>query len=396
MAVYFPNPNSFTGEDVAEFHIHSAPSIVKAMHSALNHHSSSIRLADAGEFTMRAFLNQKLDLLQVEALADLIDSETDSQRRQSLHHLRGTASNHYAQWRQQIINAMAAVEAWIDFAEDDGIEATGISPTIITDLTKELKHVVQRAAVATIIKDGYQVAICGAPNAGKSTLMNFLCQRPISIVDEEQGTTRDLISSSMDCNGQLVILTDTAGIRNDAHSSAERKGIIMARNMLNKADHVFWLISPQCADHFNITSDHFNITSDPSKTTIILSKIDLVESVESYRNHIKSLLPDSYRNCIIIEHSQTMRHSPILQILKDQTSQFQIESDVPLITHQRQETHIKSAIDHLEQSLDHLETDCAIAAGHLRAAAHCIGQITGLISTEQVFDCLFSRFCIGK
>ena len=236
LLLFFPGPGSFTGEDLAEFQVHGGKAVVAALLQALTS-LPGIRHAEAGEFTRRAFLNGKLDLIESEALADLISSETEAQRRLAVSNASGAQSGLYAGWRRRIIHAMAMIEAELDFSDEADIPGS-VADQVWADvlaLRQEIEDHVKGYHQAEIIRDGYDVVIVGAPNAGKSSLLNALAQRDAAIVSDEPGTTRDLVELSLDLNGVKVRLTDTAGIR-DAAGKVEAIGIERALGRAKSAD----------------------------------------------------------------------------------------------------------------------------------------------------------------
>lgn len=236
LVVFFPGPASFTGEDVAEFHVHGGRAVVARMLEIISGFDG-VRHAEPGEFTRRAFLNGKVDLVETEALADLVNAETEAQRRFAVQNAEGVQSELYLTWRRRLIHARAMIEAEIDFADEDDVPGS-VSDTVWSDVRTMIGEIDRHIAgfhAAEIIRDGFEVVILGAPNAGKSSLFNALARRDAAIVTDEPGTTRDLLEVTLDLGGLRVRLTDTAGLR-DAPGKVEAIGIEKARAKADRAD----------------------------------------------------------------------------------------------------------------------------------------------------------------
>ncbi|MCA3572731.1 MAG: tRNA uridine-5-carboxymethylaminomethyl(34) synthesis GTPase MnmE, partial [Aestuariivirga sp.] len=245
MVAWFPGPRSFTGEDCAELHLHGSPAVLSAVMQRLSAWPG-VRPAEAGEFTRRAFLNGKMDLVEVEGLGDLLAARTAAQRRQALRQLSGQASSVFDAWRDQLLLIRADIEAAVDFADEAGVAEAAL-PGIdrgIRDLLGSIKQSVAAAAASEIIRDGLRVVLAGQPNTGKSSLLNALARREAAIVSDLPGTTRDAIEVSLDVEGIPVVLTDTAGLRPDTPDALEAEGIRRSRQHISGADVVVWVWSP--------------------------------------------------------------------------------------------------------------------------------------------------------
>src|SRR6266516_1654810 len=242
VVLWFPAPASATGEDVAEFHVHGGRAVLAALFAALSGFAD-VRAAEPGEFTRRAFENGKLDLTEAEGLDDLIHADTDRQRRQALRQLKGLLGDRARDWRAQIIEASALIEAGIDFSDEGDVPAELIAPALakIKTLLGEIRQVLAAQTRSERLREGLVVAIAGPPNVGKSTLMNQLARREIAIVSPHAGTTRDVIEVQLDLDGYPVTVIDTAGIR-DTDDPVEREGVRRARARAAEADLVLWLI----------------------------------------------------------------------------------------------------------------------------------------------------------
>src|SRR5712672_4317049 len=249
VVLWFPGPASATGEDVAEFHVHGGRAVLGALFAALSSFENT-RAAEPGEFTRRAFENGKLDLAEAEGLDDLIHADTDRQRRQALRHLKGLLGDKARDWRAQIIEASALIEAGIDFSDEGDVPAELIAPALakIKALLKEIEEVLAAQAQSERLRDGLVVAITGPPNVGKSTLMNQLARREVAIVSPHAGTTRDIIEVQLDLDGYPVTVIDTAGIR-ETEDPVEQEGVRRARARAADADLVLWLIEDNSHDH---------------------------------------------------------------------------------------------------------------------------------------------------
>ena len=393
MVVYFPNPHSFTGEDVAELHIHSAKATIARFYAVL---AGLARIAEPGEFTRRAFLSGKLDLTQVEGLADLLAAETELQRKFALAQMDGRQSCIFAEWRGEIIRAMAMTEAWIDFSEDELIEDETLANvrSAVTALVERIERQLAQTHIGEIVRSGFRVALCGPPNAGKSSILNMLVRRDAAIVSPVAGTTRDVLQASLDIGGIPVILSDTAGIREAAHDAIEQEGIRRALKTAEQADHVLFVLDGSVAKTDPTWIDQLS-RLDPAKTSLVLNKVDLLGDVDVAG--IRSMLPPDLCDVRIFLNSCSVPDATFIGPFSDLVASRLGETAtdaLPVIVNARQEAHARTAVQHLGESL--LQRDVVLAAEHLRQAANAIGKITGHIDAEDVLDVLFSTFCIGK
>src|SRR5258708_1836766 len=245
VVLWFPAPASATGEDVAELHVHGGRAVLAALFAALSA-SENVRAAGRGDFPRRAFENGKLDLTEAEALDDLIHADTDRQRRQALRHLKGLLGDRARNWRSQIIEASALIEAGIDFSDEGGVPAELIAPALakIKALLGEIEEVLAAQGKSERLREGLVVAIAGPPNVGKSTLMNQLARRDVAVGSRHAGTTRDIIEVQLDLEGYPVTVIDTAGIR-ESDDPVEREGVRRARARAAEADLVLWMTDAQ-------------------------------------------------------------------------------------------------------------------------------------------------------
>lgn len=375
LALYFPAPHSFTGEDVVELHTHGSRAVTKMLLEALSH-APSCRLAEPGEFARRAFLNSKLDLAQAEGLADLIDAETTTQHRQAIHQLGGSTTLRVEALREAIIEPLALLEAYIDFPDEEIPESVLTQTTQrVEALKKELRELLDDGRIGEKIRDGLDIVILGAPNAGKSSLLNALARRDAAIVSAEAGTTRDLIEVQMEIGGYAVTLVDTAGIR-ETDGAIESEGI---RRALARAERADMTLHLHDATEFSIKQQ-----IEMAGTLHILTKCDLPH--EPRTTNPESLIP-------ISTHTGEGMDFLIAQ-LSDNIAALMESATSPLITRARHRESIRAALAALERFDIHapLEFSCE----ELRLAATAIGKITGKIWVDDVLDLVFSRFCIGK
>ncbi len=372
LIVWFPAPHSFTGEDCAEFHLHGSMAIVRALLACLALFDDC-RLAQPGEFARRAFEHGKMDLSAVEGLADLIDSETERQRKQALRQMEGGLSLRVAEWRQSLLSAMALVESDIDFSDEGDIEPETArhARRFIQHLITDIEQVLATARQGQRLRDGIVVVVAGPPNAGKSTLVNALAYRDIAIVSAIAGTTRDLIEVPLDLDGLPVTLIDTAGLR-DSSDEIERQGIARARQRVSQSDLGLWLMPPGFDDQPPAGPDWIRIRT----------KADL--GVHEHDGLAISVLTG--------DGMERLR-----EVLRQEIGQ-RLGSGDALITRERQNQALTRAMQALSQALKGLKQDgdTELIAEDLRLAARHFGEIIGVVGVEAMLDTLFAQFCIGK
>lgn len=379
LVVYFSGPKSFTGEDSAEFHLHGGKALVNKFLEELSLFDN-VRLAEAGEFSKRAFLNGKIDLTQAEGLADLISAETESQRRIALLESEGKLAKRYNEWREKIIKIRAFLEAQFDFSEEEEISSDLLTSVYsnITILSSAIKEYLELSERVSSLRDGLKIVLVGAPNSGKSSLINRLSGRDVAIVSNEAGTTRDSIEVRLQLAGLLVTIVDTAGLRENTSGDIESKGIEIAKNHLATADLVLFLEDmhdPVAVDlsfydgliwHIGNKSDKI---SDVSNDKIY----DLTISAVSGKNI--DLLLDKLRDYAI-------------------DKQGQLGDIVPARQRQRLILlEVCNLLDMVDLSdISRLE----FHAEYLRQASYLLGRLTGAVDVEDLLDIIFSEFCIGK
>jgi tRNA modification GTPase len=360
LVLAFPGPASATGEDVVEFHLHGGIAVVAALFAALEGCGS--RLARPGEFTRRAFDSGRLDLTQVEGLADLIDAETEAQRRAALDQSGGVLRARVEGWRTRLIALLADAEADLDFADEgDVIEHTPVDHGEVAKLIAELSAELAQAARARALRDGLMIVVSGPPNVGKSSLINVLARREVALVSPHPGTTRDAIEVRLDLGGVLVTLIDTAGLR-DTDDAVEAAGVARARQRIADADLVLALY---CQDA-------------PGPGVAVRTKIDLGGEVQG-----------------LAVSSQTGAGIADLEIwLRDWATRVAGPGTAALLGRERTREACARAGVELEASLH--ESEAVLRAERLRLALRALGEIVGVVSVEAVLDAVFARFCIGK
>uniref|UniRef100_A0A3Q3K8W7 TrmE-type G domain-containing protein n=1 Tax=Monopterus albus TaxID=43700 RepID=A0A3Q3K8W7_MONAL len=400
LVLWFPAPHSFTGEDSVEFHIHGGPAVITAVLQALGS-MPGMRPAEAGEFTRRAFQAEKLGLTEVEGLGDLIHAETEAQRRQALRQMSGDLGRLYQDWSHKLKRCLAHVEAFIDFSEDELIE-DGVLTQVdksVCDLQADIERHLKDERRGERLRSGVQVVIAGATNAGKSSLLNTICQRPAAIVSPIAGTTRDVVETALDIGGFPVLLTDTAGLR-DSPDLVEREGVRRARERVEQAD--LTLVVVDCA---HLPSDaqeaaafllaHLkSILPETGMIPPYLSLSDSQLSLKAFQTQRVCGLPPV---CLISCHTNeglqdfvTVLHNSVKTLCGDPLS------GAPTLTQARHRAHLQQCVTALAQYQQYRDTDLALAAEGVRLALTSLGRITGRVGPEEILDIIFKDFCIGK
>jgi len=370
LIAWMPAPHSFTGEDAAELQVHGSPAVVRALLRGIAA-LPGLRLAKAGEFTRRAFLNGRLDLTEVEGLGDLIEAETETQRQQAVARLAGGVSSRVAAWRETLLDARAEIEARLDFSDEGDVSAE--LPQSVLDnidaLSRELADAVESVGRGRVVREGLRVALAGPPNAGKSSLLNALAKSDLAIVSDEPGTTRDVREVALDLGGRLVILVDMAGLR-DTDSRAEAEGVRRANAEIARADLVLWLMAPDVE------------TPEPPQAPALWTvgtKADIAPVAAQY-----------------IVSASSGAGLPEFVAALTAFAESAAGVGVPsLLSRERDRSALQAAQSSLDRFLSDGATD-EIAAEHLRQASLSLERLLGRIDTEQVLDRLFAAFCIGK
>jgi len=381
--IWFPGPYSYTGEDLAEFHVHGSRAVVSALHSSISK-IKNCRLAEPGEFTKIAFQNGKINLLKAESIADLVSSETEIQRKQAIKIMSGKSSNQFNSWREKLLKILSHVEAKIDFPDED------LPKNIIKEIQKtsnnvlkEIKKTLDDQKVGERIREGFKIAIVGPPNSGKSSLLNYLSKRDVAIVSEIAGTTRDVIETHLNLDGYPVIVSDTAGIRS-SKNEIEKKGIKIALKRAGDADLRLVIVSAKNLDFTGVLKDLLK-----KNAILVLNKSDLIKGKlnSKFKKHehvLISIKKDSNLNKLI---------SKIKSKLKNK---FTTTEDI-LITRERHRQNLINCVQHLEKFQKKKSVqDFDKGAEDLRLATRHLGMIVGKVDVEELLGSIFNDFCIGK
>ena len=380
LLLLFPGPNSFTGDDLAEFHIHGSNAVVEFFLKVLSKMDNS-RLAEPGEFTKIAFQNNKIDLIEAESIGDLIHAETELQRQQAIKLVQGSASVYYNNLREKLIKSLAYIEAKIDFAEDD------LPPSVLKEVQNtikevhgDIKKILEDQKIGEKIRDGFKVSIIGEVNAGKSSLLNLLSRREAAIVSEEEGTTRDVIETYLNIDGYPVILADTAGIR-DSKNEIEKKGVLLAIKKSQDSDLNIILIdnsSKQVGDKI------LNVINNNS--IVVLNKSDIYSKI----NH-------NFKEAILISVKKKKNIDTLINRIKEKLREKFITSDNVLITRERHREKLNACLKEIDRFLKKDQNkDIEMAAEDLRLATRHLGGIVGKVDVEEILGSIFKDFCIGK
>jgi tRNA modification GTPase len=380
VVLWFPGPASATGEDVAEFHVHGGRAVLSTLLAALSAFEN-VRAAEPGEFTRRGFENGKLDLTEAEALDDLIHADTDRQRRQALRQLKGLLGDKVRDWRAQIIQACALIEAGIDFSDEGDIPAELIAPALakIKALLGEIQEVLAAQGKSERLREGLVVAIAGPPNVGKSTLINALARREVAIVSPHAGTTRDVIEVQLDLDGYPVTVIDTAGVR-ETFDPVEQEGVRRARARAAEADLVLWLID---AEHESVPQ------FEAVPTWTVRNKIDLDPGANEQPQQ-----PGGADFKISAGRGDGIPE--LIRALIVFAQDFFGSGEGGLISRERQRKLLQNAADMLQRSIAVIGEGEEFAAEELRAAADTLGRLLGRVDVEDILGAIFKDFCIGK
>ena len=383
LIIWFPGPQSYTGEDLVEFHVHGSRAVVTALHTSISE-IENCRLAEPGEFTKRAFQNGKINLIKAESIADLISSETEIQRKQALEIMNGKSSNKFNSWRGKLLKILSHIEAKIDFPDED------LPEDIIFEIKKtseqvsnEINKILDDQKVGERIREGFKIAIVGPSNAGKSSLLNYLSKRDVAIVSEIAGTTRDVIETHLNLDGYPVVLSDTAGIR-DSKDEIEKRGIKLALKRAEEADLRLVVIEPKNLDFTGFLKDLFDENS-----ILVINKSDLLQ--KNLDEKIKKL------EHVLISIIQNSNLDILINKIKNKLKNKFISNEDILITRERHRQHLKQCVDHLKNfSEKNKNDDFDKAAEDLRLATRHLGMIVGKVDVEEILGSIFNDFCIGK
>jgi tRNA modification GTPase len=388
LVLWFPGPKSETGEDMAELQLHGGRAVIAAVLSALGK-LDGFRLAEPGEFTRRAFENGRLDLTAVEGLGDLIFADTEAQRRQALRQLKGGLAQQTEVWRTRLIEALALVEAGIDFSDEADVPDQVLAPAVSVagSLRDEIARVLADDRRGERLRDGLAVAIAGPPNAGKSSLLNRIARREAAIVSPHAGTTRDVIEVHLDLEGYPVTLLDTAGIR-ETSDPVELEGVRRARDRAASADLVLWVIDG--------TSSIDTGDAPPAGAAqwLVLNKMDLHEAAPAVpASPYGAILPWTFGVSALTGDGI----DEVLSMIAGNARAFFEGGEPALVTRERHRAALGATLDSLERAIrEAAEGREDIVAEELRLAARALGRITGRVDVEDVLDVIFRDFCIGK
>ena len=383
VVLWFPGPNSYTGEDLAEFHVHGSRAVINAMHLAISK-IKNCRLAEPGEFTKRAFQNGRINLLKAESIADLISSETEIQRKQALKIMSGRSSDKFNSWRDNLKKILSHIEAKIDFPDEDlPKNIIGEIQKVSSNVLSEIKKTLNDQRVGERIREGFKIAIIGPPNSGKSSLLNYLSKRDAAIVSEIAGTTRDVIETHLNLDGYPVIVSDTAGIRS-SKNEIEKKGIKIALKRAEDADLRLVIVSAKNVDFTRLLKNLLN-----KNAILVVNKSDLLKG--KLNNEFKK-----YDHVLISIKQDSNLNKLITKIKSKLKNKFSTNEDI-LITRERHRQNLINCVYHLDKFQKKKSVhDFDKAAEDLRMASRHLGMIVGKVDVEELLGSIFSDFCIGK
>ena len=381
--IWFPGPESYTGEDMAEFHVHGGKAVVMAVQEAISN-IENCKLAEPGEFTKLAFQNGKINLLKAESIADLISAETEIQRKQAVKIMKGKSSEKFNELREKLLKILSFVEAKIDFPEEDLPEENLEKiKKDSSEVLNEINKILNDQRVGEIIREGFKIAIVGPTNAGKSSLLNNLSNREVAIVSEMAGTTRDVVETHLNIDGYPVIISDTAGIR-DSKDEIEKKGIKLSLNKAENADLKLVVIDGKNPNLSGFLNDLLK-----KDAILVVNKSDLIK--EKLDKEISKF------NYVLISLKNNLNIDKLIEKIKDQLKNKFISEEDILITRERHRQHLVQCIDHLKNFLKkNNKKDFDKAAEDLRLATRHLGMIVGKVDVEEILGSIFNDFCIGK
>ena len=381
--ICFPGPQSYTGEDMAEIHVHGGKAVVLSVQNEISK-VENCRLAEPGEFTKRAFQNGKINLLKAESISDLISAETEIQRLQAIKIMKGKSSDKFNELREKLLKTLSFVEAKIDFPEEDIPEKN--LKKIKQDASEtlnEINKILNDQRIGEIIREGFKIAIVGPTNAGKSSLLNYLSKREVAIVSEIAGTTRDVVEAYLNIDGYPVIISDTAGIR-DSTNEIEKKGIKLSLKKAENADLKLVVVDAKSIDLSGFLDDLLK-----NDAILVINKSDLLKEKLNPKilkyTHVLISLKDNLNIDLLVS-----------KIKKSLENKFITDEDI-LITRDRHRQHLEQCADHLKNFLyKNDKKDFDKAAEDLRLATRHLGMIVGKVDVEEILGSIFNDFCIGK
>jgi tRNA modification GTPase len=381
--LWFPGPESYTGEDMAEIQVHGSKAVIDALHSSIAN-IENCRIAEPGEFTKLAFQNGKINLLQAESIADLISSETEIQRQQAIKIMNGKSADQFNFLREKLLKILSHVEAKIDFPDEE------LSSDILKeikqssdDVIKNIEKILNDQKVGERIREGFKIAILGPTNAGKSSLLNHLSNRDVAIVSEIAGTTRDVIETHLNIDGYPVIVSDTAGIR-ESKNEIEMKGIKLSLNRAEEADLKLVVVEAKNLEFTDVLKGLLD-----QKAILVINKSDLLKG--DIDPEIKKL------DHVLISIKENLKIDELILKIKNNLKNKFIKSDDILITRERHRQHLEQCLEHLKNfNKKNEDEDFDKAAEDLRLATRHLGMIVGKVDVEEILGSIFNDFCIGK
>ena len=381
--LWFPGPESYTGEDMAEIQVHGSKAVIDALHTSISD-IENCRLAEPGEFTKLAFQNGKINLLKAESIADLISSETEIQRQQAIKIMNGKSSDQFNFLREKLLKILSHVEAKIDFPDEDlPSDILDEIKKSSEDIIKKIETILNDQKVGEIIREGFKIAILGPTNAGKSSLLNHLSNRDVAIVSEIAGTTRDVIETHLNIDGYPVIVSDTAGIR-DSKNEIEKKGIKLSLNRAEEADLKLVVVDAKNLDFTDVLKGLLD-----KNAILVINKSDLLKG--DIDPKIKKL------NHVLISIKENLNIDELILKIKNNLKNKFITSDDILITRERHRQHLEQCLVYLKNFNKKNESeDFDKAAEDLRLATRHLGMIVGTVDVEEILGSIFNDFCIGK
>ena len=383
LIVWFPGPESYTGEDMVEIHVHGGKAVIMAVQEEISK-IKNCRLAEPGEFTKIAFQNGKINLLKAESIADLISAETEIQRLQAIRIMKGKSSEKFNQLREKLLKILSFVEAQIDFPDEDLPDTNIIKiKKDSNDAIKDLNKILDDQKVGEIIREGFKIAILGPTNAGKSSLLNNLSNRDAAIVSEVAGTTRDVIEVHLNIDGYPVIISDTAGIRN-SRNEIEKKGIKLSLKKAENADLKLVVIDAKSVD---LSDDLLRLLKN--NAILVFNKSDLLKG---------KLSPELIKfDHVLISLKKNSNVDKLILKIKDELKNKFISDENILITRERHRQHLVECVKNLKNFIDKNDKkDFDKGAEDLRLATRHLGMIVGKVDVEEILGSIFNDFCIGK
>ncbi len=381
--LWFPGPESYTGEDMAEIQVHGSIAVVRSILDQLSKFKDC-RLAEPGEFTKIAFQNEKINLLKAESISDLISAETEIQRQQAIKIMSGKSSDKFYSLREKLLKILSNVEAKIDFPEED--LPNHVIKNIKNDSEKirlEIEKILNDQKVGERIREGFKIAIIGPANAGKSSLLNYLSNRDVAIVSEIAGTTRDVIEAHLNLDGYPVVISDTAGIR-ESQDEIEKKGIKLALKRAEDADLNIIVIEPKSVNFTGFLND---LVSE--KSIIVINKIDL--GYKDINQQIEKFNP------IFLSIKNETNLDELINRIKDKLKNKFVSPNETLITRERHRQSLEACVQNLINFEEkNSQEDFDKAAEDLRLATRHLGMIVGKVDVEEILGSIFNDFCIGK